>query len=314
MVVFWDPEKHPRIGKGKTHGGWFAPVSWSEPLLPGGKPQWIPDSPHATDPNAEPKKPNWDFTDSGTKKQLGKVGYQIGKVSDIPASASAFGPFKAPAGPLPRDALMAGTALASVTDSLKGTALEVVHQRASTIKVVFAEADPKIMMVTAIGGGKATFVINTAADWEADATQSIDPKVSVAPGTIAEQWANTEYNASGDVDRAVMILARGCAIHEIAHMADAASGGALSDSMAMVLYQAAKNTVGDDTNKQAEVIGQWLQQNISGYAASGGSIRDAMAEVVTMYMLDPGTVPEPLDKWAETMVGKIDTPISAAGD
>jgi hypothetical protein len=227
---------------------------------------------------------------------LKKVGFQIGKVKDMPKDAIEALKAEEPVVTQLHAAL--GESFAGALDETGGTVLEGVRKNASKIKVVYAGYEPAgAEMSTVTGNGKAFFMINTKYDpaklynkYE-KATLPLAPKITKGLSYGARKGLEA-YIGGDELEQSVRLEGKLSAFHELAHMIDNATNHALSESLMDTL-------ITSGVAKDQKSLVKWLQENISGYATA--SPRDAMAESVAKYLYE-GSLPGPLEDWAQTML------------
>jgi hypothetical protein len=258
----WDSSLHPRWPAGDSRGGEFAPKGTGT------------------------TSPNWDTKKDEAEQLLKDAGLKVVQYHELPEDLRKEATDLSAPKSIGDYHVVQAQALADAKDYMKGTVLADVLDKP---EVVFLhDKDPHTIMSTITGRGHTFLSINTNYDAEAHYKTAKDfiEQLSYGSLEVAEQYAK-----DGDLAKAFKTTARITAWHEMAHVVDAASNQALTESwLATVL--------GRDSISHA-----WIRKNISPYATSMDPA-EGTAETVSKFFTEGTTGNPALDQWAKTMLLK----------
>lgn len=164
------------------------------------------------------------------------------------------------------------------------------------LEVAAAPHDPPdAVMTTITGKGRVILLINT----RSDVGHTLSDSGSDEGYAYAAQEGRIALRATGDRAAAIQKMMRLVALHEIGHVYDAATGGALTDTFGQAVQKAVPDAFEYD---MGGIVGTpkllaWLRTNVSGY--SQASAQEASADAFSILMGGYKSLPPDLKEWGE---------------
>jgi hypothetical protein len=172
-----------------------------------------------------------------------------------------------------------------------------IHDRMSV--VIASIDDPATVMLTGVGNGKAIFIINDKSGPESADTIKLlskSPDVNLDGAEYSLRVAVEEYRKTGDMNEAQDMYRKITALHELSHMADFMTNGALTRTWTLAMT---KEMVTEGLYfTRPDELQKWYQKNLTGYTDSA---QELMAESAARYF-HTGKLPGYLQNWGNAML------------